>query len=257
MIFFVDKKSKEKIGTKTGCNQTGIFISKNEIVFLRKRKIRKINLEELTGSKIMITQHKDKSLIPKITKYFNNIHYNYRLFILGIRAIAQNNIEVFNCDSIMPKIKKYQSTSEYNAAWDWFLYNLKKGDILFTFNSKSIISKIIASIDKGSWSHCGIYAGEGKIFEALSSGRVLRSIENYRKQHIHIGVYRPNLNNPDSNNLLDKYIKSEIGPGYGYLKALMIGIRTILGLNDGSFEPTDVTPNGIIYSGSLYLVGDI
>jgi len=53
---FVDKKSKEKLGPKTGCNQTGIFVSHSEIIFVRKRKVQKINVDELKGTKVANSQ---------------------------------------------------------------------------------------------------------------------------------------------------------------------------------------------------------
>lgn len=256
MIFFVDKKSKEKIGPKTGCNQTGIFISDRDIVFVRKRKIRKIDIDELKGSKVIISKHQDNALIPKIINYFKGIGHNYRLFNLGIRALVGENLKVFNSESIMPSFKKFTSEIEHEDAWSELISKLKKGDLIFTFNSNSRISKLIAAIDNGSWSHCGIYVGEGNILEAISIGRVVRNIEVYKNQNIHLGVYRSGTEKPSLiGETINKFVSEEVGPGYGHLKAIILGIKTVLGLNDDKFSPTDVTPNGLIYSGSIYLVG--
>lgn len=258
MIFFIDTKSKEKLGPKTGCNQTGIFISDRDIIFVRKRKVQKIDVDELKRSKVIIQKHKDNSLIPKIINYFNNINDNYRMFGLGIRALASENFEAFNSEKIMPSFNKYSSKFEYEAAWSELISKLRKGDLIFIFNRNSWISKLIATMDNGSWSHCGIYVGEGNILETIPIGTVVRNIEIYKNKKIHFGVYRSETETPSLiGETINKLISEEVGPGYGYLKAIILGIRTVFGLNDDKFSPTDVTPNGLIYSGSLYLIGYI
>jgi len=256
MMFFVDKKSKEKLGPKTGCNQTGIFVSHSEIIFVRKRKVQKINVDELKGTKVAIHKVADGSLSRNIVAFFKNIKDNYRMFGLGIRALANHNFEVFDSENIMPKFENYSSIAQYDIAWSELTSKLRKGDLIFTFNKKSRISKLIAAIDNGSWSHCGIYMGQGNIFEAISKGRVVRNIEAYKNLNIHLGVYRSGMAKQSfTDETINKFVNEEAGPDYGYLKAILLGIRTVLGLNNDKFSPTDVTPNGLIYSGSLYLVG--
>lgn len=256
MIFFIDKKSKKKLGPKTGCNQTGIFISDRDIIFVRKRKVQNINVDELKGTKVVIHKVKGDSLSTKIIDFFKNINDNYRMFGLGIRALTNENYEVFDSENIMPIFYNYSSIVQYDIAWSELIPKLRNGDLIFTFNSNSRISKLIAAIDNGSWSHCGIYMGEGNIFEAIPKGRVVRNIEAYKNPNIHLGVYRSGIVKQSLiGETIKKIVNEEAGPGYGYLKAIILGIRTVFGLNDDKFSPTDVTPNGCIYSGFLYLVG--
>jgi Orthopoxvirus protein of unknown function (DUF830). len=255
MIFFVDKKSRGKLGPKTGCNQTGIFISDSEIMFVRKRKVQNINVDELKGTKVVIHKVKDDPLSRNIVAFCKNIKNNYRMFGLGIRALVNHNFEVFDSENIMPNFYNYLSITQYDIAWSELTSKLRKGDLIFTFNKKSRISKLIASIDNGSWSHCAIYMGQGNIFEAISKGRVVRNIEVYKNPNTHIGVYRSGVGKQSlTNDTINKFVNGEAGPGYGYLKAILLGMRTVLVLNDDKFSPTDVTPNGLIYSGSFYLV---
>ena len=103
-----------------------------------------------------------------------------------------------------------------------------------------------------------VFMQEMAIFlKRISAGKIKRNIEIYKDRTIHIGVYRLPFLRPDIEDYTNKFVKNNLGPGYGYLKAIILGIRTLLGNNDDKFSPTDVTPNGIIYSGSLYLVGYI
>jgi len=136
MIFFVDKKLKEKLGPKTGCNQTGIFVSHSEIIFVRKRKVQKINVDELKGTKVAIHKVADGSLSRNIVAFFKNIKDNYRMFGLGIRALANHNFEVFDSENIMPKFENYSSIAQYDIAWSELTSKLRKGDLIFTFNKK-------------------------------------------------------------------------------------------------------------------------
>lgn len=168
----------------------------------------------------------------------------------------QHNMKVFDDPYIMPKFRKYGSEEEHQKHWDRVYSKLQKSDLILTYNSKSLISKIIANIDKGSWSHSGIYFGNGEILEFISKGGVKRKIDVYRNKHIHLGIYRFIYGQPnDIDGLLDNFFHVEVlGKKYGYHKALILGIRTLLGLTEDKFSPKDVTPNGLIYAGDLYLV---
>jgi len=67
---------------------------------------------------------------------------------------------------------------------------VQPGDTIFIYDTSSIISNIIARFDNGSWSHVGIYVGEGKLCEAITSGVIKRSLSVYKKPNIRIGAYR-------------------------------------------------------------------
>jgi hypothetical protein len=243
IIFFFDKRTKEAPGLKTGCNQTGIFLTESTIIFCRDRRIREIHGTELKGTKVEIIAHSDTERIPQLIRFFENSRQNYRLFLLGLRALKFNNFEVFKVPEIMPTFHNYSSIDEYESAWKRVISKLKIGDHICIFNQKSIISKLIAFIDKGSWSHVGIYAGDGEIFEVISQGIVKRKVNVYKKEYIHLGVYRVFGIDTNKKMLEDfissNFIRSNSGEGYPYLKALYLGIRTILGKTDEIRSPRD------------------
>lgn len=57
--------------------------------------------------------------------------------------------------------------------------SIRTGDLLFTFDTESLTSKLISFFDRGPWSHCGMCSGEGTIIEATTAGVVERPIEVY------------------------------------------------------------------------------
>ena len=215
-------------------------------------------VNNLSGSHVKIVAPSEKEYMPKIAEFFISAQNNYRLFNLGISAINANRLDFFDSGkSIMPVFSNYLTDEHYNEAWKRVTSKLKKGDMICTFNSKSLISKTIARIDKGSWSHCGVYVGNNEIFEMISKGAVRRNIDAYKQKYIHFGIYRPigsvyqmNMENDD---YINHFIELSKNDKYSYLKALILGIRTILSFTDGKFSPVDVTPNAIIYKGGLDL----
>jgi len=254
IILFYDKLTKESPGIKTGYNQTGIFVTGNEILFCRGKKILTVKVETIRGTIVTIYEPSDRELMPNIADYFNLSRQNYRIFKLGVRALGIGNHEVFRQPIIMPLLRKYMNQDDYEHAWIEFISKLRKSDYIFTFNSKSILSRLIASIDNGSWSHCGIYLGDEEIYEMTTKGTVKKNIDAYKKMFIHIGAYRHFRMTEEKRNSIDEYSKTLTYSAYPYLKAFILGIRTYFGLVNED-DPVEIpTPNGIIYRGEYYLV---
>ena len=173
---------------------------------------------------------------------------------MGFKALSIKNTKVFDVPEIMPKLISNLSDEQYEERWHNITSKMQKGDAIFTFNSKSFISKFIAKLDKGSWSHVSQYIGNNEIREAISSGFVKRNIEVYKQKYIHIGVYRYLGITSEVQEKIAEFTSKFIGYKYDYFGAISLGIRTILGLTEDSYNPKDVTPNGLIYIGNLYLV---
>ena len=253
IVLFFDSRTKESPGKNTGCNQIGIFFTNEDILFCRNRKLIKLKLTQLTNTKVIIARCGDNSQRDDINNYLLKIGNNYRLFKLAVRAIQQRNLLALKEPFIMPTFSKITSLGEYENKWNSVISKLQEHDTFFTFDENSYLSKFIAKIDHGSWSHCGIYLGGGIITEVIKHGVVNRQLDIYKQKNIHFGIYRsPKID-------LDyergrKYLEGTLGDKYGYYKALRLGVRTLFGFNEDRFESADLTPNGIIYTGCLYLV---
>jgi hypothetical protein len=255
VIFFYDELTKIPPGLKkTGCNQTGVFVDDKNILFCRGRKVVSIHKNKLLGTKVVITQIKDKALLPNISEYFKASRHNYRLFRLGIRALALCNFDVFKTQVIMPYFNEHDKEIDHENAWNRVISKLQISDLIFTVDSKSILSRIIAAVDEGSWSHCGIYIGNNEIFEVTSKGAFTRAINVYNKKNIHLGIYR-HYEMINCENFIDDFVKDNTSNNkYPYIKAFVIGFRTYFGLADSDNPEEILTPNGLVYRGDLILI---
>jgi len=254
LIFFYDEFSNYPPSNETGYNQTGIFISESEILCRRKRRVYSVFYDELIGREVVISKIKNKEASPKIIRFFKKTRSNYRLFQCGLNALQFENYRLFDSENIMPIFKKYESVEEYNGEWSRIIPFMKKGDLINIYQSTNFISKLIAKIDDGSWSHSAMYMGGHIIAEVISKGLVKRKIESYKNIDTHIGIYR-HINSEEADwSKLDDFHEKYVGSKYGYLKAIICGVRTYLGLTDDKYDPIDNTPNGLVYMGTHYLV---
>lgn len=192
IITFFDTETKLS-PDKSECNQIGILIENNKILFCRKRygqKIIEIDVNKIKATKMFIYPLPDKELSLKITNYFKINRKDHRRVKAGIRAMADRNFNFFDYPVIFPKLTKWHSEDEYERSWNNLVAQLQPADTVCTFNEKSIISKFISFIDKGPWSHIAIHIGNGEICEAIFCGLVKRRIDVYKNKNIHIGIYR-------------------------------------------------------------------
>jgi hypothetical protein len=99
-----------------------------------------------------------------------------------------------------------------------------------TFDTKSIVSRIITHLDEGAWSHLGTYVGNGRIAEAITLGVVERSIEAYHDARFRLGIYRLPGASPQQIDSMIAFFRSRVGDRYAYRKVLLLGIRLALGI---------------------------
>jgi len=250
IILFLDDKTPMPPDS-SGCNQVGVVLPNGKVLFFRRNRLREIEVENVAkGAKKLISQ-REPSLLQKIAEYFDTNKKNYFLFRLGMSAIREGKGEIFKSPNIMPVFDYNLSNDEYEKRWNNFLEILELGDFVFTFNKNSIISRFIARLDKGSWSHCGIYSDNGNILESIASGVTKRKIEVYKERYIHIGCYRFFNESTAAAKKRVQIASSFIGISYNYKGAILLGIKMLLGIRLLKQAPT---PNGLIYTGAMYLV---
>ena len=117
---------------------------------------------------------------------------------------------------------------------------ISKGDLLCTFNTKSLMSKLISIVDNGPWSHVAMCSGDGTVIEAIPSGAVERPISVYADKKFHIGLYR--MPGQDAEESVAK-MRSMIGSGYNYKGALIAGLQKLLNKPRYAPTPADVIIN--------------
>jgi hypothetical protein len=125
------------------------------------------------------------------------------------------------------------SAGEHERRWDMLLSICKPGDTITTFDTMSRMSRLISLLDSSPWSHVGIYIGDGRIAEALTTGYVDRTIDVYRSTRYRLGVYRFDNVPPDAAAMLSAMVGSMVGDGYDYFAAFIIGVRLIFRIKAG------------------------
>jgi len=166
--------------------------------------------------------------------------------------IAEGRERIFESPLLMPPFRGQMSDYEYEINWLRFVSKLQKADLLLTMDSKSFVSRIIAGVAGGVWSHAAIYDDDMNLYESVSKGVIKASLVKYKKKHVHIGAYRlfEGLTIEQQDQIVGR-VRNLLGSRYNYWGALMCGIRTRLDMELGTFAPT---PNGLIYNGDYYLV---
>jgi len=122
---------------------------------------------------------------------------------------------------------------------------LQKGDAIFTFDTKSLSSRVIAYLDQGAWSHIATYSGDGQICEATTPRVIEQNIEAYHDSRYRLGAYRLPGASSEQIDAMVAFGRSQVGKGYNYRGALRLGIRLALGIWPQN-RPRDTTPNMLI-----------
>ena len=232
----------------------GVFVSAETVLMCKRYSVVKRKLSDFKNAEVTISRLKDRNDRDAVLEYFAKCGANYRLFRIGLKALLNKDLDFFRDPFLMPKLSPYDSSDDYEAAWQFLMDSISPHDCLMMYNRKSLISKVIKSIDGGSWSHSGIYLGEGMIFEGTASGFGKNKIESYKSPNIHVGVYRWRYSNGNENQAIKETIDSFLGKRYSYAKAVFLGIRTMFHMNDDPKGTWDSTPNGLVYSGMLRLI---
>jgi hypothetical protein len=248
IVFFNNIKSKTP-PDYTGCNQIGIVTEKHTILYADRRKVNEVDFnafKSIAEKAYLIADDR----VALINEYFSINKNSYPLFTLGLWCLFDpDKEEVLRNPNMMPVHENHNDDHVFEYNWNTLKAKLRKGDFVFTFDRCSILSKLIAKLDGGSWSHVATYIGDMNIFEATTCGTVIRNIEVYKKKNIHVGLYRNFGMDTDTANRIETLCLLNEGKKYNYLGALTLGIKTLLNLERGY-----PTPNGIIYSGIFHLV---
>jgi hypothetical protein len=251
VIIFFDKKTKQH-PDDTGCNQAGISLSGNRILFSRNKKVIITDLNRIDLSRVKVLSMDNSEISTKMLNYFKTNIDNYYLISLGFHALSYQKKKIFEVPEIMPKFTVKLSDEQYEIAWSNLFSKLQPADTILSFNERSMISRFISKLDKGSWSHAMKYVGNGEIVESVFQGVIKRRLDVYKQKHIHIGVYRIIDLTPERQQNIVKNSLSFIGLKYNFKGAFRIGLKTLFG--SIKYHKEKSTPNGLVYSGNYYLV---
>jgi len=230
IVLFYDKNIKTP-PDETGYNQIGVLIEDDTILFKEGRKLKEKTIKSWNYKPNSVYTFDEPNLTEKVANYFLLNRYNVHLFKLGLSQIWQNNFNIFDHSTLMPPRTNYNSLEEFEKRWDLLESDLKKIDLIFTFDKKSIVSSIIANIDSGSWSHVAMYVGDGKISEMIASGFNTCELRVFKQERFQVGVYRlfQKPTQEQVEGILD-YLNLCKDTKYGYLQLLSLGVQKLLGI---------------------------
>lgn len=198
-----------------------------------------------------VMRAKDKWRIPMLLSYLAEHDSNRRLIELAFRAINIGNLSVFGPLPVMPDMNASNSSPDYDEQWTSLLTLASTGDCVFTRRTDSRLSRLIARIDDGSWSHVVSYGHDGWIADVgRGPGDLLVRIDEYRSRDIRVGLYRRYelLDRMTNKAAYLNLLSGLASPNYNLSSAIMAGVRAKLMIGDLG------TPNGLIYRGCLYPV---
>ena len=217
------------------------------VIFPRRHRLVEANLsiiEKLPHKMFPIPEHLE---VRNIESFFTENFQTLDLFNLGLSSMIRNDISYFDRPLKLPRLDPIDDRDR-NDRWDLLKAVVAKGDLLFTFDTKSLFSRIISKVDSGPWSHSAMCTGEGTVIEAITTGVCERPLDVYAPSHYRVGLYRLKCGLQNQEDLL-KFSRAKIGQPYSYRKAVLVGIEKLLR------KPRTVpTPNDLAIQPDLELI---
>jgi hypothetical protein len=234
----------------SGFNKTGYVTENGIVIYPRRSRIARTTMEAVSKRPHRLVDLSTHPRATQIEVFFSNNVINTALYVKAMEQMGDPHSPFWDNPVKIPVLSPI-SPEEHEIRWRKFVGALQRGDGIFTFDTKSIVSRLITHLDQGAWSHSGTYVGDGKIVEAITSGVVERSIGAYHHHRYRLGVYRfPDASSEQINSLI-ALLRSNIGDGYSYRKVLILGLRLALGIwpslnPESSLVARHATPNRVI-----------
>jgi hypothetical protein len=250
LVFFKEWGDPWHRTDDTGFNKTGYVTETGMVIYPRRSRIARTTIEAVKEKSHRLVDLSNHPCATQIEAVFINNVINTALYVTAMEQIGHPRARFWDNPVKIPILSPI-SAEEHEARWSKMLRILKKGDGIFTVDTKSIASRLITHLDQGTWSHVGQYVGNGKIVEAMTAGVVERSIEEYHHHRYRLGVYRlPDASTEQIESIIAA-MRSRIGDRYSYRKVLLLGIRLALGIwpsleQGASLLARHATPNRII-----------
>ncbi len=255
LILFADKERSEKVD-RSGFNKIGYVTQSRQVIFPFGNRVIRKDLPDIEKFPHTLRSLPGPLEPNNVEKFFLENHLTLDLFNLGVSFIARRDAAYFSHPIKLPRLEPIDKHSR-TERWVALKAIVTKADLLFTFDSRSVFSKVIAMVDdKGPWSHCASCTGEGTVIEAIASSVCERAIDIYADPKYRLGLYRPTSPLPESHKAIQRehfvqFQRSQIGKPYSYRKAAITGLRKVLGL-----RPSDIrlTPNELAIRPELRLI---
>jgi hypothetical protein len=228
---------------RTGRNKVGYVTKVDTVIYPVRRpyverplaKLRKRSL-----SMFEVSYPAEQELL--VETFFSQNVLNPMLMQLGMFHLTQANFAFFRNPVRLPKLFPIDD-EEHRRRWIQLLLNIRRGDLFQVLDESSLISRSIAKVERGSWSHSASYAGNGNVIEAITSGVVERTVNSYNARHYRIGIYRhPQMTDEGSLRMIE-FARSKVGNKYSWRQASLLGLKKIFGIRHrrhGEISPNEI-----------------
>lgn len=237
-------------------NKTGYVSKSGRVVFPYRRSLRTDRVEIIERRSHTVVPLSFMSNPDNLEKFFTQNKPNAELFFQGLNALGRRDDEFFEYPIRLP-ILPPTNAQEFEERWQRMQHIVRPADCIMIFDTTSYISRLMAAVDRGVWSHVAGYAGNGNVFELILSGMVERPLDTYRSPLYRIGIYRARPSNGGAEYAADpKRIhaflansRASIGrTHYDYLKVVKLGFVKTFGIRLKQPSDHDVTPNDMARS---------
>lgn len=246
LITFTDNDRSQKIDD-SGFNKIGYVSQSRLVIYPRRHRLVREYLSIVEKLPHKCFPVPESLGVENVERFFTENFQALDLFNLGLSSILRNDIAYFARPLKLPRLSPIDDQIR-NDRWVSMVPLITKGDLLFTFDTKSLLSRLISKVDRGPWSHSALCTGEGTIIEAITTGVCERTLDVYAASHYRTGLYRLRCGLPNEKDLLE-FSRSKLVEPYSYRKAVIAGIQKLLR------RPRTVpTPNDLAIQPDLELI---
>jgi hypothetical protein len=213
----------------TGFSKTAYVTANDVVIHPRRSRIAMTPLSRITKRPHQFIELPNLAHAQQIETFFTKNVINNTIYVIALQQISDAN-SPFWLSPIKIPILKSISAEEYETRWNKMKSVLQKGDAIFSIDTKSVTSRMIAYLDQGTWSHVGTYTGDGKIVEATTSGVIERDLEAYHNCRYRLGAYRIPGATEEKIDSMISFLRKQVGKRYNYFGAVTLGLRLVLGM---------------------------
>jgi hypothetical protein len=173
-------------------------------------------------------------IAASIERFLTNPPLDLTRFSAGLSALIRRDWSYFGTrlDWFSPHASKATESNEWADFWSTAL----PGDLVQTFDSASVVSRLISKVTHGPWSHSAMYIGNGMLREMRAgAGLVYTPVSAYCRPTVHLALYRA----PGIEFDLGKLAAQGWVP-YSYFKAFLVGLQAWRGQLRSIPTPNDL-----------------
>lgn len=223
-----------------GFNKLGIVTRTGDVLYPKGRTIEIASIKEIERLRPLWVATVPVSIdLELIERFFLENVRSPQLFFAGTTAIGAGNFTYFENPIRVPKLSPIDS-NEYQSRWRRLLETVQPGDLLIFANTSSRLSRFIAWVDSGTWSHSAMYSEDKMLLEAIPRlGLCKRPLSVYQTPNYRIGLFRAIHTKEE---IHDALVRAEfmVGHGYSYRKAAIAGFCKFFGMERKAPMPNDL-----------------